>query len=170
MPTSRFAALGLVAASLAVPATSRAQEAHAKGGVDIVAGLEGGGTGYAKGVRRSRSLLRFGTEVWVDEDPKHQVALGALVELEPVASFGADLRYQLRASDSSVFHAGATSVIAPKYMLGATFGFGYRLAVTDTVELNFNPVANVYFWGSDLPKDTVLWQAMLGVGARVDLF
>ncbi len=170
MTPSLAAAATLVALTLLGAASARAQEAHGKGGIDILAGLEGGGTGYAKGVRRSRTALRFAGEAWVDEDPTHQLAVGALVELEPVASFGADVRYQLRPSDTIVLGAGATAVIAPKYMLGATFGFGYRLRVSETVELNFSPSANVYFWGSDLPTNTVLWQAMLGVGARVDLF
>lgn len=144
-----------------------AQEAVIAGAFDIMSGLEGGGSGHASGVRRARTTLRFAAEGWVDESPEHVFSVGALVELEPRASIGADLRYMRLAGDSFVFHVGGTAIIAPKHMIGASFGVGYRLALGETFKLNVGPTANIYFAGADLPEGQVLWQGMLGAGVRV---
>ncbi len=145
--------------------------AHAQLGAaiaaDVIAGLEGGGSGYAAGVRRTRTTLRLGADLWLDEWPNNSLGLGALVELEPVASFGADLRYQRRVADDFVFHAGVLGVLAPEQMVGVTFGVAYRLDLNDIVEINAGPMGHVYFIGSDLPADQILWQATLALGGRV---
>ena len=155
-------------ATCSLPAA--AQELHAAGAADILLGIEGGGSGYAAGIRRTRTMLRFGAEGHVDETPRHWFGVGALIELEPRGSFGADLRYLFRFRDTMALQAGATAVLAPANMMGATFGFAYRREFSKDLELNVNPLVNVYFLGGDLPTDTVIWQGMVSVGARIALF
>jgi hypothetical protein len=169
-PSVLLAATVLTAVASALPARAAAQQAVLSGGIDVAAGIEGGASGYARGVRRSRTTFRFGAEGYLDELPDNILSLGVLVEVEPVATFGADLRYLRRFAADFNVHAGFTSIIAPKNMVGGTFGMSYRLGLSDAVALSFNPLGNVYFVGADLPDDTVLWQAMLAVGVRVKLF
>ncbi len=134
---------------------------------DVIAGVEGGGSGYASGVRRTRTTLRLGADLWNDEWPNSSLGVAALIEIEPVASFGAEVRYQHRLANNFVIHIGALAVLAPKHMIGATFGAAYRIDVTETFEVNVGPMANVYFIGADLPGSQVLWQGTLGAGIRV---
>ena len=170
MPWSRFSSAFLALATLAAPRLAAAEELHAVGAADLVAGIEGGGSGYAAGVRRTRTSLRLGLEGFVDDEPKHWFGVGALIELEPRASFGADVRYLLRFRENMVLHAGAVAILAPNNLVGGSFGYAYRLGVGQGVEVNLNPVVNVFFLGGDLPKDTAIWQATLAAGARLDLF
>ena len=147
---------------------ARAQELKVAGAADVIAGVEGGGSGYAAGVRRTRTTIRFGADLWVDEWPNNSLSVAGLVEIEPVASFGADVRYQRRVANDFVFHVGATAVIAPKHMIGATFGAAYRIDVSNMLEINVGPIGNVYFIGKDLPEGQVIWQATIGAGVRID--
>jgi hypothetical protein len=155
------------ALTLAVtPSTSRAQQPMFSAAADVMSGVEGGGTGYASGVRRARTTLRLGVDAWIDESPNDLLALAAIVELEPRASIGADLRYTRLVSDWA-FHAGAIAIIAPRHMIGATLGVGYRIPVGEMLTLSVGPTANVYFLGADLPERQVVWQGMLQGGIRV---
>jgi hypothetical protein len=150
--------------------SAKAQEIHVSGAADLMAGVEGGGSGYAAGIRRTRTTLRLGAEGFVEDAPKHVFGVGALLELEPRASFGADARYILRFRDEMALQAGVVAILAPQNLMGASFGYAYRLGVGKGIEVNLNPVVNVFFLGGDLPKDTAIWQATLAAGARVDLF
>jgi hypothetical protein len=166
----RFVPALALSALVVYAAPAQAQELHASGAADVVAGIEGGASGYASGIRRTRTMLRLGGEGYVDESPRHGLGIGALVELEPRASFGADLRYLFRFRELLVMHAGVTGILAPENMIGATFGCAYRMPLGKDLELNVNPLVNVYFLGNDLPTDTVIWQGMIAVGARFGLF
>ena len=170
LPMHRFASCLAVIAFAAFTAPAEAQQLHAAGAADVIFGIEGGGSGYASGIRRTRTRLRLGAEGYIDESPRHWLGIGALVELEPRAAFGADLRYLLRVRESMVLHAGVTTILAPNYMIGGTFGYAYRRELSKDLELNVNPLVNVYFLGGDLPTDTVIWQGMISVGARFGLF
>jgi hypothetical protein len=146
--------------------------AHAQvgvgGGVDVIAGLEGGGSGYAAGVRRTRTTLRVGLDLWPEASPENVLSLGALVEIEPAASIGADLRYERHFGGFFLLHLGGTAVFAPEYLIGASAGIGFRIELSKQVDIHIGPTANVYFVGSDLPDDQpLLWQATLGLGLRV---
>lgn len=157
----------VVVVLLSVPAVAWAQTPHIVGLFDFNMGLEGG-SGAVRGVRRTRSTLRAGAEVWVDERPADRVAMSALVEIEPRATVGADLRYMRLFGDISL-HAGAVGIVAPNWMMGTTFGGAYRWKFKKRFALNVGPTMNVYFYGGDLPKDQVLWQAMLSLGLRAAL-
>ncbi len=144
-----------------------AQQLVISAGPDIMMGIEGGGSGYAAGVRRTRTTLRFAAEGFIDESPDNIFAAGVLVEMEPVASVGADLRYMRSFAEQFQFHGGATAIIAPKHMIGATFGFAWRYPLSESVHINLSPTANVYFVGADLPGSSVLWQGIVAGGVRV---
>jgi len=146
--------------------TAHAQELVVTAAADVCEGIEGGAGGYAKGVRRARTTLRLGAEGYVDEMPNDQLSVAALVELEPKASIGADLRYQRMIEDYVALHVGAIGVIAPKNMLGVTLGGAFRWWLLDQFALSFGVTGNVFFLGSDLPSNNVLWQAMGQVGVR----
>ncbi len=151
----------------AAPAAN-AQEAVIAAAADVMSGVEGGGVGHAAGVRRMRTTLRLGAEGYVDEFPHDVLGLAAIIELEPTASIGADLRYIRLLGESFAFHVGAIGIIAPTHMIGASFGVAYRLAIGESFKLNLGPTGNVYFLGADLPDDRVLWQGMVQVGALVE--
>lgn len=162
-----LALTGLTSSVLLDSASASAQQLEIAAAADVIAGLEGGGSGYAAGVRRSRTTLRLGADLWIDEWPNNSLGVAAIVEVEPVAAFGADVRYQRRVADDFVFHVGALAILAPEHMFGATFGAAYRIDPNEVFEVNVGPVCNIYFVGADLPSSQVLWQAMLGAGARV---
>lgn len=163
----RGLAAGALLAALGLAPEAEAQQVELAGIADVMMGIEGGGQGYASGIRRTRTTLRFGLEGYMDEQPLHMPALAVRIELEPAASFGADLRYQLRALDDFTFHAGLSTVLLPKHLIGGTFGAAYRPMLTESLGLYAGPTFEVWFLGADLPADTVLWQAQLEGGLRV---
>jgi len=164
-----LAGLAFTLLSLGWTADANAQRAVLAGAVDVMSGIEGGGSGYASGVRRARTTLRVGVEGYNDEFPKNIYTAAAIVELEPRASIGADLRYVRMFGDELALNIGAQAILAPKPLIGASFGAGYRLGLGDTWKLQVGPTINVYFLGADLPDKQVLWQGMLGAGVRLEL-
>jgi hypothetical protein len=154
---------------VALLAASESATAQPRGGavLDVLAGVEGGGRGYAAGARRTRTTLRMGLVGWLDEAPAHMLALAAVVEVEPIPAIGADFRYQHRFVEDLVVHLGVTSILAPGQLVGASTGFTYQVAIGEHFSIAFGPTANVYFAGDDLADEVILWQAVIGGGARV---
>ena len=159
--------LVLLTACLCAPSVAWGQQAKLAGLFDLHTGIEGG-SGAVRGVRRTRTTFRAGAELWIDERPEDRVGVSALVEMEPRATVGADLRY-MRLFGDLVLHAGAVGVVAPNWMIGTTFGGAYRIGFAKRFAVSVGPTINVYFYGGDLPKDQILWQAMLTAGLRVSL-
>lgn len=137
--------------------------------LDVRAGLEGGGVGYAEGVRRSRTVVRLGGDLWLFDPADDMIGVALLAELEPHLGFGGELRYQRRLWDVAVVSVGPTAVFAPKTLVGATLAFSYRPALSEAVELDVGPVGNVFFAGSDRPERVVPWQVLLNAGIRFRL-
>lgn len=159
-------AAALLAATATTPA--RAQELAIAGVADVATGVEGGGRGYAAGVRRARTLLRAGAEAWVNESPKDRLAATLLLEIEPHTAAGVDLRYVRLLSPRFTLQLGGVSMFVPTTLVGATVAADYRLPLKPTVALTATPSVQVFFLGNDLPNDTVLWQGLLHVGVHVD--
>ncbi len=163
-----FAALATAILLTLTASVSSAQEPAFAGMIEAQTGIEGGGKGYAAGIRRSRTNLRFGAEGWVDEDPVNRISAYLLVEVEPYAGVGAELRYtRVFWEDFSVF-AGVTGIVAPQQLMGVTAGFGWRPLFTESFGITVGPAVTSYFIGNDLPDGFVLWQANLQAGARVE--
>ncbi len=168
-PLRAMATAGALALGLSCGAADAwAQRAVVAGAADAMSGVEGGGSGYAAGVQQARTTLRLGAEGYVDEFPNDVFGAAAIIEIEPSASIGADVRYLRQLGESFALHIGAIGIIAPKHMIGATFGAAFRIALGDSFKLQVGPTANVYFLGADLPDDRVLWQGMIQGGVRVE--
>jgi hypothetical protein len=136
--------------------------------VDARAGLEGGGSGYAAGVRRSRTTLRFGAEAWLFEDADDRLAIGLLAEVEPRLGFGGDFHYQRRLVDWLLVEVGPSAIFAPNVLLGGGLGLSFRPRLDDDIELAVGPLGQLYAGGSDLP-DRVLGQFLINAGMRFGL-
>ncbi len=137
--------------------------------VDALGGVEGGGSGYAEGVRRSRTTFRAGVDGWLDSLPNDALSLAMLVEVEPDASLGGELRYQRRFLDFMVAHLGVSAFGVPETLVGLSWGLCFRPELGDAAELNVGPMGQLFVAGSDLPEDALIWQALLTAGIRFEL-
>jgi len=161
--------LATVVVALVTPVSAAETDPGVALAFDARAGLEGGGIGYASGVRRSRTLIRLGADAWLFEGAEDMIGVAFLAELEPHLGFGGELRYQRRLWDITVLSVGPTAIFAPRTLVGGTLGFSVRAEVSETIELDAGPITNVYFAGADLPDGVVLWQVLVSGGIRFDL-
>lgn len=160
--------LAALLASTAVFSTpsARAQQYVLGASAELLGGAEGGGA--LAPLRRSRSTLRVGGDVRVDERPKDVLSAAALLELEPTTAVGVDARY-VRLAGRFAFGAGGIGYLAPATLFGGTADLIYRHPLSSVTAFTVGPALNVFFLGGDLPDDTVMWQAVLRVGFRADL-
>ncbi|HEY4014521.1 MAG TPA: hypothetical protein VGM06_14365 [Polyangiaceae bacterium] len=133
----------------------------------LSSGIEGGGA--AGGLFRTRTRLRLGADLRVDEFPDDIFEFAAVAELEPKAGFGADARYARAAGEHFIVDAGLIGILAPASLYGACAGLDYRLPISKRTQILFGPEADFYFLGSDLPDGTVIWELRLQAGIRADL-
>jgi hypothetical protein len=146
---------------------ARAQQYLIGGSATASSGIEGGGA--SGGMYRTRTRLRFGGDLRIDESPDDIFEFGAIAEVEPRSGFGADLRYARAAGDRFVIDAGLLGIVAPASLYGACAGLMYRLPISKRSQILVGPEADFFFLGSDLPDGTVIWQVRLVGGLRVDL-
>ena len=149
-------------------ATAFAQRYVAAGTFEAATGKEGGG-GREASLVRAPTRLRVGGDVHVDEDPENILGVAALVDLEPRARFGADIRYIRLVGDRFALSAGAIGYLTPGTMIGPAATLEYRHPVAKSLFLTAGPEVNVFVVGIDVPDKTVIWQALLHLGLRVDL-
>lgn len=161
----------LAAASIALLSEGRAlaQDFPIGASADVGTGIEGGGKGFATGVRRARTLFRFGGEMALSDMPGPRVGAGLLLEIEPRTSVGADLRYLHLVGDRFLLHIDARGIFAPSTLFGAAAGAELRLPIAKRISLTVGPTLNAYFFGYDLPEGTVIFQGLLHVGIHVHL-
>lgn len=164
---ARFALtfVATLAAALVAPRAVRAQEYLPAGAVQIASGIESAG----KRVDRARTRLRVSGELRVDEAPNDGVSFGAIVDLEPHAALGADLRYEHLIGTTFVVNAGAIGYLTPGTLVGGCAGGDARVRMSKGAWLTLGPEVTVFALGSDLPDGVVMWQALLQGGIRVDL-
>jgi hypothetical protein len=170
--SSRIGRKAAVFATATLAALGSTVQAHAQqyligGTASAASGMEGGGANATFG--RTRSRLRVGGDLRIDESPDDILEFGALAEIEPRSGFGADVRYARAASERFVFDVGVLGILAPSTLYGACAGLTYRLPISKKTQLTFGPEADFYFLGTDLPDGTVIWQVRLQGGFRVDL-
>jgi hypothetical protein len=155
-----------LAIALAAP-PARAQRLLLAADVDAASGVEGGTYLGGVGIRRARTTLRFGVDGSIDETPENIVAAALLIELEPHASLGAEVRLMRNVWKGLTLEIGATGYLAPATLFGATVGATYRIPLFSTFSFTIGPALNGYFIGSDLPSGTILWQGLVRGGLRV---
>lgn len=136
---------------------------------EVSSGAEGGG-GRNVAITRAATRLRIGGELRVDEDLSNAFGIAAIVDIEPRARFGADLRY-VHAFEGQRFalSIGALGYITPGTAIGPAATFEYRHPLSKVLWLTAGPEVNVLVFGIDVPDKTVIWQTILHVGMRVDL-
>ncbi len=149
-------------------ATAFAQRYVAAGIFEAATGMEGGG-GREASLVRAPTRLRLGGDVHIDEDPENILGVAALVDLEPRARFGADIRYIRLVGEAFALSAGAIGYLTPGTMIGPAATLEYRHPVAKSLFLTAGPEVNVFVVGIDVPDKTVVWQALLHLGLRVDL-
>lgn len=161
-------ALSTFIALAALTAPASAQRYIPAGIFEDSTGMQGGG-GRAVSLERAPTRLRIGGELRVDEDPENGVAVAGLIDLEPRARFGADLRYIRLVNEHFALSGGAIGYLTPGTMIGPVAALEYRHPFAKSLWLSAGPEVNVFVVGVDVPDKTVIWQALLHVGLRVDL-
>ena len=131
-------------------------------------GMEGGG-GKNGSFERAGTRLRAGADVHIDEEPDNAVGFAGIVDLEPRARFGADIRYIRVVEERFAISGGAIAYITPGTAIGPAATLEYRHPLSKSLWLSAGPEVNVFVVGIDVPDKTVIWQALLHVGLRVDL-
>ncbi len=169
MRTSTARCLALLAAICACAAWAHPvfAQTYLIGGTGAVSsGIEGGSHGA---LFRTRTRLRIGGDLRIDESPDDILEFALLAEVEPRSGFGADLRYARAAGDHFILDAGLLGILAPASIYGVCAGLTYRLPLSKHAQITLGPEADFYFLGSDLPDGTVIWQMRFQGGLRADL-
>lgn len=146
------------------PATASAQQYLMAGSGDLATGGEGAG----HGMRRARTRLKVGLELRIDEQPNDGVLASGLVDLEPHAAFGGELRYVRYISETFSISGGGIAYVAPGTLFGGCAGVQARIPMAKKLWFTGGPEATVFALGSDLPNNSVVWQALMQVGLRAD--
>ncbi len=154
---------GIVAVS---PSTASAQEYLIGATGSVSSGMEGGGQ---LAMRRTRTRLRLGGDLRIDESPEDIFELAMVAEIEPSSGFGGDLRYARRLGTHFLLDAGFLGIVVPSSLYGACAGLTYRLPISKGSEVTFGPEADFFFLGTDLPDNLMLWQLRFQAGFRADL-
>ncbi len=150
----------------AAPAVAHAQQYLIGADASVSSGLEGGGS---IGARLTRTRLRLGADLRIDEAPDDIFEFGLLAEVQPRSALGADLRYARAAGDHFRLEVGILGMLAPSSIYGACAGLVYRLPLSKKATIELGPEGDFYFLGADLPDGVVIWQMRLQGGIRVDL-
>lgn len=178
----RFSMFAAALATTAMVSSAQAQEYLPSTSAQVASGVEGGGETH-----RARTRLRIGLELRIDESPADGVSFAGLVELEPRAAFGADLRYVRSLGKTFDASGGVIAFFAPATLLGPAAGLTAKVPLTgrksspaslrpedregSTAGQSYilvGPETAVFVFGSDLPNNTIVWQALLQVGLRAD--
>jgi hypothetical protein len=154
--------IGLVA----LPRDGHAQQYLIGANGSVSSGMEGGG---GEAMRRTRSRIRLGADLRIDESPDDIFELAALAEIEPQSAFGGDLRYGRMVGEHFFIDAGFIGILAPSSLYGACAGLTYRFSIGKSSQVIFGPEADFFFLGTDLPDNVMLWQLRFEAGFRVDL-
>ena len=165
----RLAASAVALAIFASPTLASAQQYVAAGLLEAATGMEGGG-GKDVSLVRAPTRLRLGADLHIDEDPTNGLGFAALVDVEPRARFGVDIRYIRTVGERFALSGGAIGYLTPGTAIGPAATLEYRHPLAKSLWLSAGPEVNVFVVGIDVPDKTVIWQALLHLGLRVDLF
>jgi hypothetical protein len=166
-PRRTFIVASLLAVTANVwPAEARAQQYLIGATGEVSSGMEGGGQ---LAMRRTRTRLRLGGDLRIDESPDDIFEFAVLAEVEPQSGFGGDIRYARMVGTHFMVDAGILGIFAPSSLYGVGAGLTYRLPITKSSQVTFGPEADFFFLGTDLPDNIMLWQLRFQAGFRVDL-
>ncbi|MFO0676817.1 MAG: hypothetical protein U0169_09790 [Polyangiaceae bacterium] len=157
----------LVAAMASTSAHAHGQTMHYGALADVASGVEGGASRVA--LRRARTTLRFGADAFLDESPKDVFSVAGIVEVEPRAAVGLEVRYRRLFGERFSASAGLTSILAPSSIYGGTVDFVVTFPWSKSLNVTVGPTVNAFPLGADLPDGTILWQAFARVGLRANL-
>jgi hypothetical protein len=163
-----LAALAAAIASGTWAMDACAQQYLIGGDAAVSSGIEGGGA-QAGAMGLTRTRLRLGGDLRIDESADDIFEFAALAEIMPRSGFGADARYARAVGAHFVVDAGVLGILAPSSLYGVCAGLTYRLPIFKRMQITAGPEADFFFLGSDLPDGTVIWQVRLQGGLRVDL-
>ena len=155
-------------ASLLVASTASAQQYLIGASAQLASGVDGGG-GTSSAFMRTRTRIRLGCDLRIDESPEDVFGAALLAQIEPRAAFGVDVRYFRAVSPKVTVNAGALGYLAPSSLFGPSAGLDMRFPAGAKTFVTLGPEVNFFVLGSDLPDGTFIWQALLQVGAHVDL-
>jgi hypothetical protein len=144
-----------------------AQSYQPGGFVEIATGFAGGGPKPIL-FDRARTTLHFGGDLRTDPTSMDGVSAGAIVEIEPHASFGATLHYLRWVTPHIWLGIGAEAILAPNTLVGVSALANFEIPFDNKFGLLFGPQFVVFFGGSDLPSQDPIWQLMLRGGIRVN--
>lgn len=159
----------LLGAVLLAASPARAQQYVVGGAAEVMTGVEGGVGPFKLVPQRARTTLRLGADLFVDERPKDIFSAAVLLEIEPKASAGADLRYSRLLGQHLTAGVGAIGIFLPSTLVGGSFDVQARFRLGPNLQLTAGPMINVFVVGADLPADSVVWQGLLRIGIHANL-
>lgn len=163
-----LACVAVIVALVVAPRVASAQQYLLGASGELASGVEGGGSpGVPLQIGRTR--IRLGLDLRVDEFPKDIYGLGLILDIEPRASFGLDVRYMRRLGPKFEVSVGAIGYLMPATLIGPSASLSYRIPLSPVAAVTVGPELNIYVLGSDLPDGTVVWQGLLQVGIHADL-
>lgn len=168
--TPKFVTVLAALAIGSIAPAALAQRMIIGGDLMLSSGLEGGDPGTGTMLfRRARSRISLGIDLAVDEDPNGIFAIRPFAEVEPHASFGAEIRYGRRIGKMFVPFAGASVLLAPNTLLGAVAGFQVHFPIGQS-SLFIEPSFSAMPFGSDMPNQSVLLWFLVSVGFRTTVY
>lgn len=110
-------------------------------------------------LRRTPVFVEVEGRTWSTSNPDPVIGAALRVEIDGRTSLAVVPRVQLQRTLSKLevrVFLGAPFFFAPFSMLGAELGGGISISLGKHFALGVNAMIDAFFWGSDLPDDTVL--------------
>jgi len=171
-------AIAIVLAWLALGGDADAQRrmttvsANAGSGLSIGTGATSVAGQSMVSLRRTPVFIEVEGRTWSTSNPDPVIGAALRVEVDGRASLAVVPRVTLQRCASKIefrVFFGAPFFFAPFSMLGAELGGGISIPLGKHFSLGVNAMVDAFFWGSDLPDDTVVIgiNGMAGVEMRL---
>ena len=150
-----------------------AQERHVAVGLYGNSGISMGPGQDGPVILQSPVAAEVGVRTWTDIDPEIVTYMGLRLEVAESTAVGLIPRIEYnRAAGATWFHirpfAGLPFFFSPFSLLGLEAGLSLDFGMGD-FSLVLSMMADVYFWGSDLPKDSTLFMFNGSLGFELEL-
>lgn len=141
-----------------------AQEYLPATSLQVASGVAGG----VGGLQRAQTRLRLALELRLDEQPNDALVGAALLDVEPTAQFGGELRYLHLLSRFVAISGGGMMYLTPGTLIGPCAGIEVRTRLTEKTFFTAGPEATAFVFGTALEDKPVVWQTLLQLGVRTD--